>query len=97
MSQVVMAIYEQGLLRPLKPLNIPDQQMVCIQVLTETAIQGVDQAIQLLVKAGLLTLPSNQTESDPVSVEERRRVADNLGQAASKPLSQIVIEDRGEW
>jgi len=96
MSQSIMAVYEHGLLRPLEPLTLPESRKVRIQIVSEPVVDKVEQAIQALVDAGVLTPPSGQPGTDPVSPAERRRVADILGRAATKPLSQIVIEDRGE-
>jgi hypothetical protein len=49
------------------------------------------------VKAGLLTSPSGSSKVKFLSNKERQRVADVLGKATTKPLSQIIIEERGEW
>jgi hypothetical protein len=43
------------------------------------------------------TLPSGHSKVEPISLKERNRVADILGQAAMKPVSEMIIEDRGEW
>jgi hypothetical protein len=55
--------------------------------------------IRLLVAAGLMRpRPKKGTPPpDPVSEEERRELAERLGRAPGKPLSEIVIKDRGEW
>jgi len=42
-----------------------------------------------------LTLPSDKPDVKPVSIQERRRIAKILGKAASKPVSEMIIEDRG--
>ena len=36
-------------------------------------------------------------DEDPVSPEERAELARLLGEAPGKPLSEIIIEERGEW
>ena len=97
MSEVVMAVYEKGVLRPLHPLKLRERQRVYIQVLTEEASTEAEQVSQLLVAAGLMR-PSPAKASpppNPVSPEERRELAEILGQAPGKPLSEIVIEERG--
>ncbi len=96
MSEFVMAIYDQGLLRSLLPLNLPDRQTVMIQVISEVASDTADQAIQSLVKAGLFTPPSGSSKVKSISNKERQRLADILGKETSKPLSQTIIEERGE-
>ena len=35
-------------------------------------------------------------EQNPLSEEERDEIAKTLGQAPGKPLSEIIIEERGE-
>ena len=98
MSEVITAVYEKGVLRPLHPLNLREKQTVRIQVLPTEPVDEAEEVIQLLVAAGLMTPPKKGTPPpDPVSEEERRELAEILGKALGKPLSEIVIEDRGEW
>ncbi len=97
MSQNIMAVYEYGLLRPLEPLILNEKQMVRIQVESENQVDTVEQAFQFLAGMGWLTQPSGQSRVKPVSLEERNRIADILGKAAKKPVSEMIIEDRGEW
>jgi predicted DNA-binding antitoxin AbrB/MazE fold protein len=98
MAEVITAIYEKGVLRPLHPLNLREQQRVYLQVLPVEPVDEAEEVIQLLVAAGLMTPPKRGTPPpDPISEEERRELADILGKAPGKPLSEIVIEDRGEW
>ena len=105
MIETVTAVYEKGMLRPLQPLNLRERQTVRIQIVPEEpAMQEeptdeVEQIIQSLVASGLMR-PRPQRGApppDPVSEEERRRLADIMGQAPGKPLSEIIIEERGEW
>ena len=98
MSEIITAVYEKGVLRPLHPLNLREKQTVRIQVLPTEPVDEAEEVIQLLVAAGLMTPPKKGTPPpDPVSEEERRELAEILGKAPGKPLSEIVIEDRGEW
>ena len=96
MSEVITAVYEKGVLRPLQPLDLREQQTVYLQLLPTEPADEAEEVIQLLVAAGLLTPPAGQSEVGPVSEEERRELAEILGKAPGKPLSEIVIEDRGE-
>jgi hypothetical protein len=86
MTETITAIYEKGMLRPLQPLN-----------LEETNDEG-EAAIRILVEAGLMRPPDRVTPipPDPVPQEERLALAERLSQAPGRPLSEIVIEDRGE-
>ena len=97
MSQSVIAVYEQGILRPLEPLSLHEKQRVRIQVDLEKQIDSVETVFQFLISIGWLTQPSGQSKIKPIPITERNRVADILGQAAKKPVSKMIIEDRGEW
>jgi predicted DNA-binding antitoxin AbrB/MazE fold protein len=97
MLQNIMAVYEYGLLRPLEPLTLDEKQRVRIKVEPENQIATVEQVFQYLINMGWLTPPSSQSRVKPVSLEERNRIADILGKAAKKTVSEMIIEDRGEW
>jgi predicted DNA-binding antitoxin AbrB/MazE fold protein len=98
MTETITAVYEKGVLRPLQPLNLREQQRVRIQVLPEETEDEGAAVIQILVEAGLMRPPDRDTPPppDPVSEKERLDLAKRLSQAPGKPLSEIVIEDRGE-
>jgi predicted DNA-binding antitoxin AbrB/MazE fold protein len=105
MAEIVTAVYEKGVLRPLQPLNLRERQTVRLQIFPEESViqeepdDKVEELIQSLVTAGLMRpRPKRGTPPpDPVSEEERRRLADIMGKAPGKPLSEIIIEERGEW
>jgi predicted DNA-binding antitoxin AbrB/MazE fold protein len=104
MAEIVTAVYEKGVLRPLQPLNLRERQTVRLQIFPEESViqdepDEVEEVIQSLVAAGLMRpRPKRGTPPpDPVSEEERRRLADIMGKAPGKPLSEIIIEERGEW
>ncbi len=98
MGEIVTAVYEKGVLRPLQPLKLRERQTVRIQVMPDESVKDGEQvAIRALVAAGLLTPPPRRSDVTPVSEKKRRKVADRLGRAPGKPLSEIIIEDRGEW
>ena len=104
MVEIVTAVYEKGMLRPLQPLNLQERQTVRIQVLSEEpVIQGepddkIKALIQRLVAKGWMRPRlSGPIPPDPVSKKERLRLADLMGSAPGKPLSEIIIEERGEW
>lgn len=97
MTAVITAVYENGLLRPLEPLHLKEQQRVLIQLLPESSDGEVEQAIRELVNNGSLTLPLGQSDVPPLSETERQELATRLGQATANPLSETIIEERGEW
>lgn len=95
MSEIITAVYSNGVLRPKKPLSLRDGQTVRLQVLTEEAEEEAEQIIQSLVAAGLVTPPPHRDDVEPVSEEARQELAQRLGQCPGKPLSEIIIEERG--
>jgi len=98
MSEVVEAIYERGVLRPLDPLDLSEQQKVRIQVWPEQEPEE-EEVLRILTQAGLMQ-PRPRPGSQPVpplSEDERQALADEVGRAPGKSLSEIVIEDRGAW
>ena len=97
MDRTVAAVYEKGVLRPLEPLDLQEHQAVRIQVLSEGPRQdGGEAAIRALVQDGLLTPPPGRSDASPLTRQEREELADRLGRAPGKPLSQLIVEDRGE-
>lgn len=105
MADTVAAVYEKGVLRPLEPLNLQERQRVRLQIVPEETeapekpADQIEQLIQRLVAAGLMHPHSDEgaPPPDPVSEADRRRLADLMGQAPGKPLSEIIIEERGAW
>ena len=95
MSEIITAVYSNGMLHPQNPLSLTDGQTVRIQVLTEEAASESEQIIQSLVAAGLVTPSPHRGDVEPVSEEARRELAQRLGQCPGKPLSEIIIEERG--
>ena len=63
----------------------------------EKQIDLAGDAFQFLIDIGRLRPPSGQSKGNPIPLTERNRAADVLGQAAKKPVSEMIIEDRGEW
>lgn len=98
MSQTIIAIYANGVLQPITPLDLPEQSQVEIevkQVVTQEA-EHLDERSrfhQALVAAGLaLEHPVNPVPASPLSAEERERIGRIF--AVGKPLSEIIIEER---
>lgn len=101
MSGLITAVYENGILRPLHPIPFREKETVQLQVVPLTPQDDKserEEIFQLFVEAGLMQtsqLKKTPPPSDPVSAIERQEIADILGQVPGKPLSQIVIEERG--
>lgn len=96
MPEIITAIYENGVLRPLKPLSLQEHQTVQIQVLLENENE-LEQITHSLVVAGLLTPPPRCTNVEPVSEVRWRELTEKLKAILGKPISEIIIEERGEW
>lgn len=97
MTETITAIYENGVLRPLKPLKLKERQRVRVQVLPEDVEDRNLALVQMLIEEGLIEPREPLDTPDPVSQEERQQLADLLGRAPGKPLSELILEDRGEW
>jgi len=96
MSEPIQAIYQNGVLRPLQPLDLPENKTVNITVLDETS-NGAEtiqeKADRVLREAGLISpLKFPVTEKDILSEEERRRLGKLF--SGEKPLGDYIDEDR---
>jgi hypothetical protein len=83
----------------MRPLNLRERQTVRLQLLPDELSEEEDEgetAIRILVSAGLMRPPQRGTPPDPVSEEQRRALAERLAEGPGKPLSELIIEDRGE-
>lgn len=94
MSERIQAIYENGVLRPLKPLDLPENKVVEIDV---RDIEGNgdetirEKADRVLREAGLISsvkFPNAKKLSD----KERKRIGKLF--AGEKPLGDYIDEDR---
>ncbi|KYC36282.1 hypothetical protein WA1_41905 [Scytonema hofmannii PCC 7110] len=95
MPEIITAVYENGVLRPLNPLSLQEHQTVQIQLLTEEPAMDAEQIIQSLVAAGLVSSPPRRDDVEPVSEEAWRELTQRLEASPGKPLSEIIIEERG--
>lgn len=101
MSQTITAIYANGVLRPLTPLELEDQSQVELEVRSVKSAESMpseerQRIIEALAHAGLLAnapalFPITE---EPVPEEEEEELAQIF--AGEKPLSEIIIEERQE-
>lgn len=99
MPETITATYKNGCLYPLSPLNLPDNQAVHIIILPQEPPDKKDQIVQIMSKAGLITSsrqPPQAAPPDPVSENERVKIAKQLGKVKGKPLSEIIISERDQ-
>ena len=94
MNQNIHAIYENGILRPLQPLDLPENKIVEIDVrdIEENGAETMpEKADRVLREAGLISsikFPNAKKLSDA----ERRRIGKLF--SAEKPLGDYIDEDR---
>jgi predicted DNA-binding antitoxin AbrB/MazE fold protein len=94
MSQQIKAIYENGILRPLVPLDLPENSVVEIDVhdVKENGAETMqEKADRVLCEAGLISsikFPNAKKLSDA----ERRRIGKLF--SSEKPLGDYIDEDR---
>lgn len=99
MNGAVTAIYENGVLRLLTPLTLPEHTRVRVRV--ERILEPTDAAAhrrrihEALVAAGLsLPAPYKSPSSDLLSAERREELARLF--STGRPLSELIIEERNE-
>lgn len=102
--ETIQAVYEKGILRPLRPLALRERQMVNLQIVPDDLpaqaepTDETESVVRTLVAAGMIDPPITPASipSDPVPWEERQCLAGLAGWAPGKTASEMVIEDRGE-
>lgn len=99
MSETITAIYENGLLRPLTPLHLPEHSEVEVEVRRVQAPSNIDarraQVWASLEAAGILA-PVAPVEQPAMREEERAALAEQLATPNTTPLSQMIVEEREE-
>ena len=105
MPETITAIYENGVLRPLNPLSLNDGETVEITIVAEVSQEEVkgdrEKSIKLMDVRGLVRLPKKQGKLDRAELIKRaqqwRELMQKMEPLPGKPLSEMVIEDRGPW
>ncbi|HZS86945.1 MAG TPA: antitoxin family protein [Chloroflexota bacterium] len=96
MSQVITAIYEDGVLRPLMPLELPEHAEV--QLKLELVLEHPDEQAgrrkvdRALMAAGLMLPRSTDHPTPPLTDAERDALARRI--PAGHALSEIILEER---
>ena len=83
---IVEAIYQNGVLKPLQDLDLPDNARVRLQIIPAEEAPAESRFKQHLIALGLLQeakAPSGVLEGDRTPIQVR-----------GKPLSQTIIEER---
>lgn len=97
MNNPITAIYENGVLRPLTPLELPEHTQVQVYVQPVPAPTEAQehrrQVREALAAAGLsLPPPHAHPAAQPLSAEQRAALARRF--SAERPLSDLIVEDR---
>jgi predicted DNA-binding antitoxin AbrB/MazE fold protein len=94
MSESIQAIYENGVLRPLKPLNLPENKVVEIDVrdVEENGKETHQDKVSRVLREAGLTSQMKFPNAKKLSDEERRRIGKLF--SGEKPLGNYIDEDR---
>ncbi len=91
--QNITAIYQNGVLRPLVSLDLPENSEVELDVKIIERKENSRQAIgEMLVRKGLSRRKEKVEPKQNLSSEERARLAEIF--SAPQPLGEIISEDR---
>lgn len=94
-EQTVTAIYQNGVLRPLGSLDLPENSEVELNVKIVENNRNSQAAIaELLVQKGLSRRKKETEPKQNLSREERERLAKVF--SASQTLGELISEDREE-
>lgn len=93
MGKGITVVYEKGVLRPLQPLEIPDNSQLEIQILEFSGEPNGEllAARRALQEAGVISQGA-VVEVTEVGEEELEQAYEALG--AAGPLSKQIIDDR---
>lgn len=99
MSQTITAVYENGVLKPLTPLTLPEHAQVELDIRAIAAPAHAtaqrEQVRQALANAGVLAiLPPSPSDPQPMSAQERAVLAQQLADAGVSPLSTLILDER---
>ena len=101
MPETITAVYENGVFRPLSSVSLKDGETVQINIVADVSLEELkddrEKAIKLMDLRKLMGLPTKQFKLDAAAEQKRRELFEKLKGRVGKPLSEIVIEDRGPW
>jgi len=76
-------------------VHLSERQTVWLQVLPEQAMTELLPLLAPLYESGLLT-PPTPSDAEPISDADFAAMVQSI-HVAGQPLSETIIEDRGEW
>jgi predicted DNA-binding antitoxin AbrB/MazE fold protein len=95
MTKPIPAIYENGLLRPLTPIDLCEKQTVWLQVLPNQTTTEPFVLLESLYNSGLLS-PNTTSDAQAISDADLAVMVQSID-VTGQPISETIIEDRGEW
>jgi len=96
--QTITAIYENGVLRPLIPLNLPKQTAIELYIRPHSKRKLMAHRRKVraaLIKAGLSLPQTYPINVSPLTLPQRLALAQKLA-LSGRPLSEMIIEEREE-
>lgn len=97
MATTIRAVYENGVLRPLSPLALPEHSHVelAVQAITVPPQAARERVRAALARAGILAERAEPGKAvQPMSADERGALAQRLAAAGVAPLSAAVLDER---
>jgi predicted DNA-binding antitoxin AbrB/MazE fold protein len=97
MATTITAVYENGVLRPLTPLALPEHSQVelAVQTITTPDVANRARVRAALERAGVLAAAADMPDSvQPMSADERAALARRLADAGVPPLSAAILDER---
>ena len=93
MGMIVTAVYEKGVLRPLRPLALSENETVTIEGYHKS---DSVRLIQELVAMGIVSASPGTSEQTPLAEDDRLALAQRIAVAAGRPVAEMIIEERRE-
>lgn len=97
MATTIRAVYENGVLRPLSPLALPEhcQVELAVQAITVPPQAARERVRTALARAGILAERAETGEAvQPMDADERNALAQRLADAGVTPLSAAILDER---
>lgn len=99
--EIIVAVYENGVLRPVTPVSFTDGEKVRLRVVPQVTHgepkTKEEKLWQDLADRGIVHPPNKAHQVDPEEKKKRQELFEKLKDRPGKPLSEIIIEDRGQW
>lgn len=93
MSRTIQAIYENGLFRPLAPVDLPEQSVVELDVHVSENGENLRQKVRNIFQEAGLSKPINLGVDKSTLTEQRRKELAEMF-SAEKSLGEYINEDR---